>query len=116
MLREMLIAKIHRATVTGSDLNYIGSITIDKEFMDLVGINEWQKVQIADLDNGNRLETYVIPGEPGSKTIQLNGAAARLVHRGDKVIIMAYGLLDEKETKNFQPKILVLDETNEIID
>ena len=115
MYKELLSAKIHRATVTDSDLNYIGSITIDQEFMELTGILEWEKVQIADINNGNRFDTYVIKGTAGSKTIQLNGAAARLVHKGDKVIIMAYGLLDEAEQKAHSPKILVLGENNEIL-
>jgi aspartate 1-decarboxylase len=115
MQREMLLAKIHRATVTDSDLNYIGSITIDKEFLELVDILEWEKVQVVDIDNGNRLETYVIAGEAGSKTIQLNGAAARLVHRGDKVIIMSYGYLSNEEVINHKPKILLLGENNSIL-
>jgi aspartate 1-decarboxylase len=116
MQREMLLAKIHRATVTDSDLNYVGSITIDKEFLELVNILEWEKVQVVDIDNGNRLETYVMAGEAGSKTIQLNGAAARLVHRGDKVIIMSYGYLSNEEVQNYKPKILLLGENNTIIE
>ena len=112
MLKEMLLAKIHRATVTDADLNYIGSITIDQVFMDAVGILEWQKVQVVNINNGSRFETYVIPGEPGSKTIQLNGAAARLAQRGDRIIIMAYGLLSEQEIITHRPKILVLDDDN----
>ena len=115
MYKELLSAKIHRATVTDSDLNYIGSITIDQEFMEMTGILEWEKVQIADINNGNRFETYVITGPAGSKTIQLNGAAARLVHKGDKIIIMSYALLDEEEQKTHYPKILVLGENNEIM-
>jgi aspartate 1-decarboxylase len=115
MYKELLLAKIHRATVTDSDLNYIGSITIDEEFMTLTGIVEWEKVQIADINNGNRFDTYVIPGSAGSKTIQLNGAAARLVHKGDKVIIMSYGMLDENELQTHHPKILVLGDNNEIL-
>lgn len=114
MQREMLLSKIHRATVTGSDLNYVGSITIDPVFMEIVDILEWEKVQVVDIDNGNRFETYVIPGEHGSGTIQLNGAAARLVHRGDKIIIMNYGTLSEAEARIHQPKILLLDENNKI--
>lgn len=115
MQREMLLAKIHRATVTDSDLNYVGSITIDKEFLELVNILEWEKVQVVDIDNGNRLETYVMAGEAGSKTIQLNGAAARLVHRGDKVIIMSYGYLSNEEVPNHKPKILLLGDDNSIL-
>jgi aspartate 1-decarboxylase len=114
MQREILLAKIHRATVTSSDLNYIGSITIDKELLDFVDIMEWEKVQVVDINNGNRLETYVIAGEPGSKVIQLNGAAARLVHQGDKVIIMSYGWLNHEETVQHKPKILLLGENNDI--
>jgi aspartate 1-decarboxylase len=115
MYKELLSAKIHRATVTDSDLNYIGSITIDQEFLDLTGILEWEKVQVADINNGNRFDTYVIPGPAGSKKIQLNGAAARLVHKGDKVIIMAYGLFDELEQKSHHPKILVLGDDNKVL-
>ena len=115
MQREMLLAKIHRATVTDSDLNYVGSITIDKEFLELVNILEWEKVQVVDIDNGNRLETYVMAGEAGSKTIQLNGAAARLVHRGDKVIIMSYGQLSNEEALDHKPNILLLGENNSIL-
>lgn len=115
MLREMLLAKIHRATVTGADLNYIGSITIDKNFMDAVDILEWEKVQVVDINNGNRFETYVIAGEPGSGTIQLNGAAARLAHYGDKVIIMSYGMLSEQEVIIHKPKILILDDDNRVL-
>lgn len=115
MQREMLLAKIHRATVTDSDLNYVGSITIDKNFLELVNILEWEKVQVVDIDNGNRLETYVMAGEAGSKTIQLNGAAARLVHRGDKVIIMSYGHLSNEEAQIHKPKILLLGDNNSIL-
>jgi aspartate 1-decarboxylase len=112
MYKEMLLAKIHRATVTASDLNYIGSITIDKMFMDKVDILEWEKVQVVDINNGNRFETYVIAGDAGSKTIQLNGAAARLVQCGDKIIIMSYGYLSQDEVLTHQPKVLILGDDN----
>ena len=90
MMLEMLKSKIHRATVTQAELNYVGSITIDERLMEAAGIYEYEKVQIADIDNGSRFETYVIAGEKGSGIICLNGAAARMVSTGDKIIIMSY--------------------------
>ncbi len=114
MLRHMLIAKIHRATVTGADVNYIGSITIDSDLMKTAGILEWESVQVADITNGERLDTYVIPGEPGTGTIQLNGAAAHLVHPGDLIIIMAYAWMTEEEIKACQPRIIFVDEHNQV--
>lgn len=97
MTIPMLVGKIHRATVTQADLNYVGSITVDKEFLDKAGIREYQKVEIADVDNGERFSTYTIAGEPGSGIICLNGAAARCASTGDKVIIMAYGEMTPEE-------------------
>lgn len=89
MLRNFLTAKIHRAVVTATDLHYVGSITIDTVLLEAVGIQPWERVQVVDIDNGARLETYTIPGEAGRGEIQLNGAAAHLVKKGDRVIIMA---------------------------
>ena len=106
MILTMLKAKIHRAAVTESNLNYVGSITIDKDLMEASGILEYEKVSVVDIDNGSRLETYVIEGECGSGVICLNGAAARLVHPGDKVIILAYCQVDSEEAENHSPKIV----------
>lgn len=114
MIINMLKAKIHRAIVTESDLNYVGSITIDKDIMDAAGIIEYEQVHVVDVDNGSRLVTYVIQGARGSGTICLNGAAARMVHRGDRIIIMAYCQLDEREACNFEPKVVLVDESNKI--
>ncbi|MDF2556492.1 MAG: panD [Bacillales bacterium] len=114
MYRTMMTAKLHRATVTEANLHYIGSVTIDEDLMDAVGILHNEKVQIVNNNNGARIETYVIPGERGSKVICLNGAAARHVHTGDRVIIIAYGLLSEKELTNYQPKVAILNEDNSI--
>lgn len=115
MLLTMLKAKLHRATVTDANLNYVGSITIDKELMEKSGILNGEKVQIVNINNGARLETYVIDGEYGSGEICLNGAAARLVQPKDKVIIIAYGIMTEEEAKSFEPKVLFLDDENKII-
>ena len=114
MLIHLLKSKIHRATVTEANLDYVGSITIDENLMDASGLLENEKVQIADIDNGNRFETYVIPGERGSGMICLNGAAARQVQAGDLVIIMAYGIMEQAEAKNFHPQIVFVDEKNRI--
>ena len=115
MLLEFLYAKIHRATVTDANLNYVGSITIDKTLLEASDIKANQKVEILDINNGERFSTYVIEGEKNSGTICLNGAAARKVQRGDKVIIVAYAILDEQEQQNFVPKIVHVDENNKII-
>ncbi len=116
MLRTVMNGKLHRARVTEADLNYIGSITIDQDLMDAAGIIPNEKVQVVNNNNGARFETYVIPGERGSGTICLNGAAARLVQPGDIVIIISYCMLDEEELKTHQPKVVVLDENNNIIE
>jgi aspartate 1-decarboxylase len=108
----MLKCKIHRAAVTDANLNYVGSITIDEDLMDAAGLFEHEKVTIADIDNGERFDTYVIKGERGKGDICLNGAAARLVHRGDKVIIMAYCMVDEITAKTMQPTVVHVDEKN----
>lgn len=112
MLIEMLKGKIHRARVTQAELNYVGSVTIDRTLMDAAGILEYEKVQIADVDNGERFETYVIAGEAGSGVICLNGAAARCVSTGDKVIIMAYAQVTPEEAQSFKPKVVFVDDAN----
>jgi aspartate 1-decarboxylase len=114
MYRTLLKAKIHRAVVTSADLHYEGSITIDAALLEASGIREYERVQVVDIENGARFETYVIAGEPGSGTIQLNGAAARLVNVGDRIIIMSYALVPEPLPTEWQPKILLLDEDNRI--
>lgn len=114
MTLEMLKSKIHRATVTQAELNYVGSITIDETLMEAAGIYEYEKVQIADVDNGARFETYVIAGEKGSGIICLNGAAARMVSTGDKVIIMCYAQMTPQEAKENPPKVVFVDEKNGI--
>ena len=111
----MLKCKIHRATVTDANLSYVGSITVDEELMEAAGLFENERVQIADIDNGERFETYVIKGERGKGDICLNGAAARLVHRGDRVIIMAYCMVDEKTAKTMKPSVVHVDINNKII-
>jgi aspartate 1-decarboxylase len=110
----MLKCKIHRATITEAKLNYVGSITIDKELMERSGLLEYEKVQIVDIDNGNRLETYVIPGERNSGVICLNGAAARCVHPEDKIIIMAYCQMEQSEAMTYKPTVVFVDENNKI--
>lgn len=112
---EMLEGKIHRATVKQADLSYVGSITVDTDLMEKAGIREYQKVQIVDIDNGERFETYTIAGEAGSGLICLNGAAARCACVGDKIIIMAYCLCDDKEAKSHKPKVVFVDDDNKII-
>ncbi len=115
MLKEFLYAKIHRATVTEANLDYVGSITIDKTLLDRVGISQNQKVEILDINNGERFSTYVIEGKPNSGVICLNGAAARKVAIKDKVIIVAYAMLNDEEQKTFNPKIAHVDDNNRLI-
>lgn len=115
MLLEFIYSKIHRATVTDANLNYVGSITIDKNLMDKANLSEGQKVEILDINNGERFQTYVIEGERGKKDICLNGAAARKVAIGDKIIIVAYASLTPEEAKTFKPTIVQVDENNNII-
>lgn len=115
MLLCMFKGKLHRATITHADLNYVGSVTIDSNLLEKAGILPGEKVQIVNLNNGERFETYTISGEAGSGMICINGAAARLVQAGDKVIIIAYAFMDENEAKEFKPNVLVLDEDNRII-
>ena len=115
MLVEMMTGKIHRAIVTEANLNYVGSITIDSNLIAAVGILPNQKVQVVNNNNGERLETYVILGEPGSGIICINGAAARLVQPGDIIIIIAYALMDKNQANQHIPKVILLDEKNHIV-
>ena len=110
----MLKSKIHRAVVTQAELNYVGSVTIDSDLMEAAGIFEYEQVQIVDINNGNRLETYVIAGEPGSGVVCLNGAAARCVEPGDLVIIMTYISMTPDEAKAHRPTVVFVDENNGI--
>ena len=112
MRRIMFKSKIHRATVTGADLNYEGSITIDSELLRAADILPYEKVDIYNISNGERFSTYVIPGEPGSGEVCLNGAAARKVQKGDLVIIVSYCELSEDEIENFSPTVVLVDEKN----
>ncbi|MFJ9291756.1 aspartate 1-decarboxylase [Bacillus halotolerans] len=114
MYRTMMSGKLHRATVTEANLNYVGSITIDEDLIDAVGMLPNEKVQIVNNNNGARLETYIIPGQRGSGVICLNGAAARLVQEGDKVIIISYKMMSDQEAANHQPKVAVLNDQNKI--
>lgn len=114
MLLTLLKGKIHRAVVTQAELEYVGSITIDEQLMEAAGIQEYERVQVVDLDNGQRLETYAIAGERKSGVICLNGAAARLVQPGDRVIIMAYALMQPEEVRTFRPKVVFVDSLNRI--
>ncbi|MCT4621006.1 MAG: aspartate 1-decarboxylase [Marinisporobacter sp.] len=116
MMLNMFKGKIHRATVTEANLNYVGSITIDKNLMNAAGILPGERVQIVNNCNGARLETYVIEGKANSGVICLNGAAARLVQPGDTVIIIAYCWIDEKHAISFKPKVVFVDENNKIVE
>ena len=110
----MLYSKLHRATVTDANLNYVGSITIDRELMDAAGLRVGQKVEIVNINNGERFATYVIEGERGKKDICLNGAAARKAEIGDKIIIIAYANMSFEEADSFKPKVVLLGEDNSI--
>ena len=114
MYRTFLFAKIHRATVTAANVHYVGSITIDCELLHASGIRPYERVQVVDVDNGERLETYAIAGPAGSGAIELNGAAARLVSIGDKVIIMAYAMVAEPLPESWSPVVLIMGEDNRI--
>ncbi|NLP49222.1 aspartate 1-decarboxylase [Bacillus sp. RO1] len=116
MFRTLMNAKIHRARVTESNLNYVGSITIDEDILDAVGMAANEKVQIVNNNNGARFETYIIPGKRGGKDFCLNGAAARLVQEGDVIIVISYAMMAEEKVKNHQPKVAVMNEYNEIIE
>lgn len=113
MRRRMMKSKIHRATVTDANLHYVGSITVDRDLMEAANLLEYEQVAVVDIDNGARLETYVIEGERGSGAICLNGAAARLVSPGDKVIIISYAEYDEAELENYAPTIVHVDTANQ---
>lgn len=115
MLLNMFKSKLHRGTITQADINYVGSVTIDSKLLEQSGILPGERVQIVNLNNGERFETYTITGEAGSGVICINGAAARLVQPGDKVIIIAYAMMDEESAKIYQPKVLVLNDKNEVV-
>jgi aspartate 1-decarboxylase len=114
MFRTMLKSKLHRATVTQADLHYVGSVTIDEDLMDAADLLAGEQVAIVDIDNGARLETYVIPGPRGSGVIGINGAAARLVHEGDLVIIISYCTVTDAEARTLRPKVVFVDADNHI--
>ena len=116
MTIEMLYSKIHRVTVTDANLNYVGSITIDEELMEEANLIVGQKVDIVNINNGERFSTYVIKGKRGKRDICLNGAAARKVHPGDKIIIIAYASMTPEEAKKFKPAVLIVDDNNDIIE
>lgn len=116
MFRTMMKGKIHRATVTEANLNYVGSITIDEDLMDLVDILPNEKVQIVNNNNGARLETYTIPGPRGSGVICLNGAAARLVQPGDTIIIISYAMMSEEEARSYKPKVAIMGPDNKVLE
>ena len=116
MMRPMMVGKIHRATVTQADLNYIGSITVDATLLASADLLEGQQVDVVDITNGARLTTYVIAGEPGAGQICINGAAAHLVHPGDLVIIIAYGMLADADARSYNPRVVHVDAQNRIQD
>lgn len=113
MLVSMLRAKLHHPRVTDADINYVGSITIDTDLLELAGMVPYEKVLVVDVENGQRFETYTIPGKPGSRCFQVNGAAAHLVNVGDRLIVMAFGLVDFPPPKDWSPTVLVFDEHNQ---
>ena len=116
MTIPMLYSKLHRATVTDANLNYVGSITIDKELMEAAGLRIGQKVDIVNINNGERFSTYVIEGEKGKRDMCLNGAAARKAEIGDKIIVIAYAQMTLEEADNFKPKVVLLDNENNIVE
>src|SRR5437763_15382167 len=116
MQRVMLKSKVHRATVTDCDLHYVGSITIDPDLLEQADILEHEQVHVVDVDNGARFETYTIAGERGSGEVKVNGAAARLVHRGDTIIVVSYASYDEQELAGYQPTVVHVNSNNQIID
>jgi aspartate 1-decarboxylase len=113
--RTMLKSKIHRATVSDCDLHYVGSITIDPELLEAADIMEFEQVAIVDVDNGARFETYTIAGEPGSGDMKVNGAAARLVHRGDTIIVISYGAYDPDDLEHYNPRVVHVGADNDIV-
>ncbi len=117
MRRRMMKSKIHRATVTQADLHYVGSITVDRDLMDAADLLEYEQVAVVDVDNGARFETYTIAGERGSGQVTVNGAAARLVHRGDTIIVISYAAYDREDLQRYEPRVVhVQARTNHIID
>ena len=117
MQRTMLKSKIHRATVTECELHYVGSITIDPDLLEAADVRDYEQVHVVDVDNGARFETYTIPGTRGSGEVVINGAAARLVHRGDTIIVISYGQYDRTEMEHYEPRVVHVErETNDIID
>lgn len=116
MMRTMMKSKIHRATVTHADLHYVGSVTVDRDLMEAADLLEGEQVCIVDITNGARLETYVITGEAGSGVIGINGAAAHLVDPGHLVILIAYGVMNEQEIKEYQPRVVFVDEKNKPVE
>jgi aspartate 1-decarboxylase len=114
MQRTMLKSKIHRTTVTECDLHYVGSITIDPDLLDAANIREFEQVAVVDVDNGARFETYTIAGRRGSGEMKVNGAAARLVHRGDTIIVISYGSYDPEDLEHYVPRVVHVDDRNEI--
>ncbi|OIJ15819.1 aspartate 1-decarboxylase [Anaerobacillus arseniciselenatis] len=116
MFRHMMKGKLHQARVTEANLNYVGSVTIDEDLLDAVDMLPNEKVQIVNNNNGARLETYIIPGQRGSGVVCLNGAAARLVQKGDVVIIISYALVSEEQAKTHEPKVAIMNENNQIVE
>lgn len=116
MRRRMMKSKIHRATVTGADLHYVGSITLDAELMAAADIREYEQVAVLDIDNGNRFETYAITGAPGAGDVCLNGAAARLVSPGDRLIVITYADYEQAELDSYEPCVVHVDTANQILD
>jgi aspartate 1-decarboxylase len=114
MHRTMLKSKIHRATVTDCDLHYVGSVTVDPDLLEAADMREFEQVAIVDVDNGARFETYTIAGERGSGDVTVNGAAARLVHRGDKIIVISYGIYDPEDLEHHIPRVVHVDDGNQI--
>jgi aspartate 1-decarboxylase len=115
MLRTMLKSKIHRGTVTDCDLHYVGSITVDPDLLESADIREFEQVAVVDVDNGARFETYTIAGERGSGELKVNGAAARLVHRGDTIIVISYGAYDPDDLEHYHPLVVHVDSDNQIL-
>ncbi len=115
MQRVMLKSKVHRATVTDCDLHYVGSLTVDPELLEAADIREHEQVHVVDIDNGARFETYTIAGERGSGAMKVNGAAARLVHRGDTIILISYATYDESELDSYEPRVVHITRENQIV-
>src|SRR5947209_9402467 len=115
MQRTMMKSKIHRARVTDCDLHYVGSITIDPDLLEAADIREFEQVAVVDVDNGARFETYTIAGERGTRELKVNGAAARLVHKGDTVIVISYGIYDPEDLERYDPRVVHVDANNDVI-